>query len=145
MTPLGITFINPYHIPLLNTLLLISSGASITYSHHILLNNNMNKRVNWALITVILGIYFSILQGFEYQFCSYTIIDSVYGSIFYMATGFHGVHVIVGSIFITSQIIRLSKFNYSMIQNLGFEISCWYWHFVDVIWLFLYMFLYCWI
>nr|YP_009104523.1 cytochrome c oxidase subunit III [Liposcelis entomophila]AHA47077.1 cytochrome c oxidase subunit III [Liposcelis entomophila] len=142
--PLGIEVINPYHIPLLNTLVLVSSGVSITFSHHNLLNNNMNNSMNWALITIILGIYFSFLQGFEYLYCSYSIMDSTFGSIFYMATGFHGLHVMVGTLFIYTETIRFTKFNYSAIQNLGFEVSCWYWHFVDVVWLFLYIFLYWW-
>jgi cytochrome c oxidase subunit 3 len=142
--PLGISSINPYHIPLLNTLVLVSSGVSITYSHHMLLNNNLNFRLAWMLITVFLGVYFSFLQGFEYLYCSYSFIDSSFGSIFFIATGFHGVHVIIGTIFIIVEINRLLNLNFSFIQNLGYELSCWYWHFVDIVWLFLYTFLYWW-
>ena len=142
--PVGISCVNFYHIPLLNTLILVSSGVSLTLAHHNLLNHNFNFRMNWSIITIILGVYFSILQIFEYIYCSYTIIDSVFGSIFFLATGFNGLHVIIGSLFIFLETIRLKKYNFSAFQNLGYEASCWYWHFVDVIWLFLYIFIYWW-
>lgn len=142
--PTGITSINPFHIPLLNTLILVSSGVRITFSHHALINKNYDYCTIWLLITALLGIYFSVLQFYEYLFAPFSFMDSVYGSIFFIATGFHGLHVIVGTIFILVTLSRLISKHFSSSQNLGFEFSCWYWHFVDLVWLFLYIFIYWW-
>nr|AKE07173.1 cytochrome c oxidase subunit III [Liposcelis nr. bostrychophila AZ] len=140
----GIQSINPMSIPLLNTLILVSSGVSITFSHHKMLNQNWNSSVNWTILTIILGAYFTSLQGLEYMFSSFTIMDSVYGSIFFMATGFHGLHVIVGTSLIMYSLVRLIKLEFSYFHHLMYEFSCWYWHFVDLIWLFLFLFIYWW-
>lgn len=142
--PQGIIPFNPFQIPLLNTIILLSSGVSITWAHHALLKNNYTQTIQAIIITVILGIYFTILQGYEYVEAPFTIADSIYGSSFFMATGFHGLHVIIGTIFIIIIIIRQYKPHFSSHHHFGFEAAAWYWHFVDVVWLFLYISIYWW-
>nr|AML26658.1 cytochrome c oxidase subunit III [Ptiliidae sp. BMNH 1274724] len=142
--PLGITKFNPMQIPLLNTLILISSGISITWAHHSLMENNFNQMTQGLFITVILGIYFSILQAYEYKEASFSISDSVYGSSFFMATGFHGIHVLIGTTFLMICLYRHKQNHFSNLHHFGFEAAAWYWHFVDVVWLFLYISLYWW-
>lgn len=142
--PNGITAFNPIQIPLLNTIILLSSGASITWAHHALIKNNYTQTIIRLIITITLGIYFTILQGYEYVEASFTIADSIYGSTFFMATGFHGLHVIIGTIFIIVSLIRYSRPHFSNIHHFGFEAAAWYWHFVDVVWLFLYISIYWW-
>nr|QDI93925.1 cytochrome c oxidase subunit III [Tuxedo bicinctus]QDI93938.1 cytochrome c oxidase subunit III [Tuxedo bicinctus]QDI93951.1 cytochrome c oxidase subunit III [Tuxedo bicinctus] len=142
--PKGIISFNPMQIPLLNTVILLCSGISITWAHHALMEKNHNQTSQGLIVTVILGIYFTILQGFEYLEASFTISDSVYGSCFFMATGFHGIHVIIGTTFIIICLMRHLKFHFSSKHHFGFEAAAWYWHFVDVIWLFLYITIYWW-
>lgn len=142
--PKGIFTFNPIQIPLLNTLILLTSGLTVTWAHHSLIENNFKQTLHRLLLTVILGIYFSILQGYEYMEASFTIADSVYGSSFYIATGFHGLHVIIGTTFLLVCLIRHYKFHFSPIHHFGFEAAAWYWHFVDVVWLFLYISIYWW-
>nr|BAJ24509.1 cytochrome c oxidase subunit III [Phraortes sp. Miyako Island] len=142
--PMGINTFNPMQIPLLNTMILLSSGVSITWAHHSLLNNNM-KEMNISLfITIMLGMYFTILQAYEYIEAPFTISDSIYGSTFFMATGFHGIHVIIGSTFLMVCWTRQMMSHYSKYHHVGFEAAAWYWHFVDVVWLFLYITIYWW-
>nr|ALO77255.1 cytochrome c oxidase subunit 3 [Mikadonius gracilis] len=142
--PMSIQPFNPLQIPLLNTLILISSGLTVTWAHHSIMENNYNNSIQALLITVILGIYFSILQAFEYQEAPFSISDSTYGSSFFMATGFHGLHVIIGTTFLLICLIRLYKNHFSQTHHFGFEAAAWYWHFVDVVWLFLYISIYWW-
>ena len=142
--PLGIKTFNILQVPLLNTVILISSGVSITWAHHALLNNNHQQTKNGLLITVILGLYFTILQAFEYYEASFNISDSIYGATFFIATGFHGVHVIIGTTFIIVCLIRHINNHFSKYHHFGFEAAAWYWHFVDVVWLFLYILVYWW-
>lgn len=142
--PKNILKSNPYDIPLLNTIILLSSGISITWSHHNILNNNKNYSLKTLILTIFLGIYFILLQIIEYYYSSFTFIDSLYGSIFFIATGFHGIHVIIGFLFLTIRFIRLKKNHFSSHHHFLFEASSWYWHFVDLIWLFLYIFFYWW-
>nr|ALO77293.1 cytochrome c oxidase subunit 3 [Brachinus crepitans] len=142
--PMGIQPFNPLQIPLLNTLILLTSGITVTWAHHSLMENNYNQTFQSLLFTVILGIYFTILQGFEYIESPFTIADSVYGSTFFMATGFHGLHVIIGTTFLLVCLIRHYYNHYSSIHHFGFEAAAWYWHFVDVVWLFLYISIYWW-
>nr|YP_010947004.1 cytochrome c oxidase subunit III [Margattea limbata]WGO57761.1 cytochrome c oxidase subunit III [Margattea limbata] len=142
--PMGIYPFNPIHIPLLNTIILLSSGVSITWSHHSLMQNNFNQTLQALFITIILGIYFTILQAYEYKEAPFTIADSVYGASFYMATGFHGLHVIIGTTFLLICLLRHSIFHFSSNHHFGFEAAAWYWHFVDVVWLFLYISIYWW-
>nr|APX40725.1 cytochrome c oxidase subunit 3 [Longitarsus rutilus] len=142
--PKGITTFNPIEIPLLNTLILLTSGLTVTWAHHSLMENNYLQSLQSLLLTVILGIYFSMLQGYEYMEASFTISDSVYGSSFFMTTGFHGLHVLIGTTFLLICLIRHFLNHYSNIHHFGFEAAAWYWHFVDVIWLFLYISIYWW-
>nr|UGS80235.1 cytochrome c oxidase subunit III [Ectopsocopsis cryptomeriae] len=142
--PNGISPFNPMQIPLLNTIILLSSGASITWAHHALLKNNFSQTTQSLILTIILGIYFTILQGYEYVEAPFTIADSIYGSSFFMATGFHGLHVIIGTIFIMISLYRHITNHFSNTHHFGFEAAAWYWHFVDVVWLFLYISIYWW-
>nr|YP_010478286.1 cytochrome c oxidase subunit III [Nesophrosyne sp. 29 GMB-2012]UVI59730.1 cytochrome c oxidase subunit III [Nesophrosyne sp. 29 GMB-2012] len=142
--PLGIKSFNPLSIPLLNTLILLSSGISITWAHNGIINNNFSQTKQSLLITISMGIYFTILQGVEYLEAPFSMADSVYGSTFFMSTGFHGIHVMIGTIFITVSTLRTIKLHMSMKHHVGFETSAWYWHFVDVVWLFLYISVYWW-
>nr|WRQ18230.1 cytochrome c oxidase subunit 3 [Multinervis guangxiensis] len=142
--PKSVKSFNPLSIPLLNTMILLSSGISLTWAHNSLLMNNFSQTVKSMIITVILGVYFSLLQLFEYYNSSFSISDSIYGSTFFLSTGFHGIHVIIGTLFILTSMIRMSKLHMSKMHHLGFEASAWYWHFVDVVWLFLYIMIYWW-
>lgn len=142
--PVGINPFNPLEIPLLNTVILLSSGVTITWAHHRLISGNYTQTSQGLLFTVILGIYFSILQGFEYIESPFTIADSVYGSTFFIATGFHGLHVLIGTTFLLICLIRHINYHFSVNHHFGFEAAAWYWHFVDVVWLFLYISIYWW-
>nr|UZA61268.1 cytochrome c oxidase subunit 3 [Endeis sp. JZ-2022] len=142
--PIGVTSFNPLMIPLLNTLILLSSGVTITYSHHSIMNNMINKASISLLMTIILGLYFSLLQAWEYWTASFTMSDSVFGSTFFVTTGFHGLHVLIGSLFLATNLLRMVKTHFSMSHHFGFEAAIWYWHFVDVVWLFLYTSIYWW-
>nr|ALO70744.1 cytochrome c oxidase subunit 3 [Neobisnius villosulus] len=142
--PKGIETFDPMQIPLLNTLILLTSGLTVTWAHHSLMENNFNQTTQSLTLTVILGIYFSILQGLEYMEAPFTISDTVYGSSFFMATGFHGLHVIIGTTFLLICLIRHLNNHFSCIHHFGFEAAAWYWHFVDVVWLFLYISIYWW-
>nr|AQM57882.1 cytochrome c oxidase subunit III [Dendrolimus kikuchii] len=142
--PLNITPFNPFQVPLLNTIILISSGVTITWSHHAMMENNYTQTNQSLFITVCLGIYFTILQAYEYIEAPFTIADSIYGSTFFMATGFHGLHVMIGTIFLIICLIRSLNNHFSKNHHFGFEAAAWYWHFVDVVWLFLYISIYWW-
>nr|YP_009918992.1 cytochrome c oxidase subunit III [Elodes minuta]ARH53849.1 cytochrome c oxidase subunit 3 [Elodes minuta]QMP96572.1 cytochrome c oxidase subunit III [Elodes minuta] len=142
--PKSITPFNPLEIPLLNTLILLSSGITITWAHHSLMENNFKQCSQGLFLTIFLGVYFSFLQGLEYMEAPFTIADAIYGSSFFMATGFHGLHVIIGTTFLLVCWIRHLKNHFSSIHHFGFEAAAWYWHFVDVVWLFLYISIYWW-
>lgn len=142
--PCGIFPFNPFQIPLLNTIILLGSGVRVTWAHQLILNNNWEGAKIALMITWILGLYFLILQGFEYYIASFGISDSVYGSTFFMATGFHGFHVIVGTLFLFFIWIRLVNNHLTRRHHFGFEAAAWYWHFVDVVWLFLFSVVYWW-
>ncbi|KAK3919077.1 Cytochrome c oxidase subunit 3 [Frankliniella fusca] len=117
---------NPISIPLINTLILLRSGISLTVSHHYIITANKKKSIFFIFITILLGIYFSILQYVEYKEASFSISDSIYGSCFFMATGFHGIHVLIGTIFLFICFIRLIKEHFSSYHHFGFEASAWY-------------------
>ena len=134
--------IDPFSIPLLKTVVLLSSGARITWAHHSLLKTNFVKALYGLGITVFLGFYFLFLQGKEYFLALFSLNRGVYGTAFFMLTGFHGFHVTIGSILILVCLIRHILIHFSGDQHVGFEASAWYWHFVDVVWLFLYFFIY---
>nr|AZL93197.1 cytochrome c oxidase subunit 3 [Dryinus sp. ZJUH_2016011] len=140
--PMGVTPFNPFNIPLLNTLILLSSGISVTWTHNSIINNMYINSIFSLIITIILGIYFTLMQIYEYVEAPFSMSDSLYGSIFFTATGFHGLHVCMGTIFLMIALKRLLKKEFSSIHHLNFESSSWYWHFVDVVWLFLYLFMY---
>nr|APX39612.1 cytochrome c oxidase subunit 3 [Cryptocephalus androgyne] len=142
--PKGIQPFDPLGIPLLNTLILLTSGLTVTWAHHSIMENNYKKTMQGLILTVILGIYFTILQSFEYLEATFSISDSAYGASFFMATGFHGLHVIIGTTFLSVCLIRLFLNHFSNIHHFGFEAAAWYWHFVDVVWLFLYISVYWW-
>lgn len=142
--PVSIIPFNPFQIPLLNTIILITSGVTVTWAHHAIIENNYSQTTQGLFITICLGIYFSILQIYEYFEAPFTIADRIYGSTFFIATGFHGLHVIIGTIFLIICLIRHLKNHFSRNHHFGFEAAAWYWHFVDVVWLFLYISIYWW-
>nr|YP_010946718.1 cytochrome c oxidase subunit III [Paranauphoeta nigra]WGO57449.1 cytochrome c oxidase subunit III [Paranauphoeta nigra] len=142
--PMGITPFNPIQIPLLNTAILLSSGVTVTWAHHGLLENNFSQSLQGLFLTVIMGMYFTALQAYEYIEAPFTIADSVYGASFFMATGFHGLHVIIGTTFLLTCLLRHLNLHFSSNHHFGFEAAAWYWHFVDVVWLFLYISIYWW-
>nr|WRQ18178.1 cytochrome c oxidase subunit 3 [Igerna tenuicaula] len=142
--PKNIKVFNPMNIPMLNTMILLSSGMSMTWAHNAMLNKNYSQLIQSMVITITLGIYFSTLQFYEYLMSSFSLSDSIYGSTFFMSTGFHGIHVMIGTVFIIVSTMRVMCLHMSKTHHIGFEASAWYWHFVDVIWLFLYMLVYWW-
>nr|YP_007316928.1 cytochrome c oxidase subunit III [Papio papio]AFX82206.1 cytochrome c oxidase subunit III [Papio papio] len=142
--PTGITPLNPLEVPLLNTSVLLASGITITWTHHSLMNGNRKQTIQALLITILLGTYFTLLQISEYFEAPFTISDGIYGSTFFVATGFHGLHVIIGSTFLLICLIRQLFYHFTPSHHFGFEAAAWYWHFVDVIWLFLYISIYWW-
>nr|WHN78750.1 cytochrome c oxidase subunit III [Hyalurgus flavipes] len=142
--PLGIYSFNPFQIPLLNTVILLTSGITVTWAHHSLMENNHSQATQGLFFTVILGIYFTMLQAYEYIEAPFTIADSIYGSTFFMSTGFHGIHVLIGTTFLLICLIRHLNNHFSMNHHFGFEAAAWYWHFVDIVWLFLYISIYWW-
>uniref|UniRef100_A0AAU6QDV7 Cytochrome c oxidase subunit 3 n=1 Tax=Arrenurus rostratus TaxID=3136836 RepID=A0AAU6QDV7_9ACAR len=142
--PMGINMFNPMNIPLLNTIILLSSGVSVTWAHHMILEKNLSKATKSLAITVTLGAYFTMLQGMEYWQAPFSMWDSTCGCTFFMATGFHGLHVIIGSIFLSISFYQLFNMKFSPDHLICFEAAAWYWHFVDVVWLFLYISIYWW-
>lgn len=142
--PSGIQPFNPFQIPLLNTTILLSSGATVTWAHHSIIESNHSQTFQSLAVTIILGLYFTALQAVEYIEAPFTIADSVYGSTFFVATGFHGLHVIIGTAFLRVCLYRHYMCHFSANHHFGFEAAAWYWHFVDVVWLFLYLCIYWW-
>ena len=142
--PMGINSINPFELPLLNTVILLSSGVTVTYAHHSLIQGNRSGALMGLVYTIILAIIFTSLQGIEYTVSSFTISDGTYASCFYFGTGFHGLHVIIGTAFLTVGFWRLLAYHLTENHHLGLEAGILYWHFVDVVWLFLYISVYYW-
>lgn len=124
--PAGVQSFNPFQIPLLNTAVLLASGATVTWSHHALLNSNHTQALQSLGFTIVLGLYFTALQALEYVEASFTIADSAYGSTFFVATGFHGLHVIIGSRFLLVCFYRMYICHFSSKHHLGFEAAAWY-------------------
>ncbi len=139
-----ITPLDPYAIPLLNTLILLTSGCTVTWAHHALKHNDRNGLIQGLALTVLLGIIFTSFQAYEYMHAPFGFKDGIYTSTFFMATGFHGFHVIVGTIFLIVCLVRAIKGHFKPDHHFGFEAAAWYWHFVDVVWLFLFSFVYIW-
>lgn len=142
--PTGVFPLNPFGVPLLNTAVLLASGVTITWRHHRLISGDKKAAAQALFITVILGGYFTFLQAGEYIETSFAIADRVYGSTFFVATGFHGLHVLIGSRFLFICLYRLMLIHFSPRHHFGFEAAAWYWHFVDVVWLFLFICIYWW-
>ena len=140
----GIKPFSPIGVPLLNTLVLISSGVRVTWSHHALIEGDYTESWIGLFITCVLGIYFSMLQGLEYYEAPFRFSDGAYGSTFFIATGFHGIHVLIGTLFLIVCLKRLHEGEFSKDHHFGFEAAAWYWHFVDVVWLFLFISIYVW-
>jgi cytochrome c oxidase subunit 3 len=142
--PVGIEPLNPFEVPLLNTVILLSSGATITVSHAKIISGDRRATILYLILTIALAWMFLGLQWLEYMNAPFTINDSVYGSTFYFGTGFHGLHVLIGTIFLTVSLARIMNYHLSSNHHLGFEAAIWYWHVVDLIWLFLFVTIYYW-
>jgi cytochrome c oxidase subunit 3 len=166
--PSGIVTLDPWHLPLLNTLILLTSGTTVTWAHHALQTGDRKGAIQGLILTVILGASFTCVQAYEYMHAPFTFgfnglplvpftdpahinlaagagnFDAIYGSTFFMATGFHGFHVIVGTIFLAVCLFRAIAGQFTPTRHFGFEAAAWYWHFVDVVWLFLFSCIYVW-
>jgi cytochrome c oxidase subunit 3 len=148
--PKGVETLDPWHFPLINTLLLLLSGTTVTWAHHALQIGDRKEARNGLILTIVLGALFSCVQAYEYReiiteklfFNTDAAAAGLYGSSFFMATGFHGFHVMIGTIFLAVCLFRLLGGAFTPKQHFGFEAAAWYWHFVDVVWLFLFAFIY---
>src|SRR5260221_1035271 len=142
--PKGMEVLDPLHLPLFNTLILLTSGTTVTWAHHALLEND-RQGLKWGLIlTIALGLAFTCVQAYEYSHAAFNFSGNIYVATFFMATGFHGAHVIIGSTFLILCLIRDYIGPFTPSQHLGFEFAAWYWHFVDVVWIFLFSCIYVW-
>ncbi|MGO4870511.1 MAG: cytochrome c oxidase subunit 3, partial [Roseiarcus sp.] len=142
--PKGTEVLDPLNLPLLNTLILLTSGATVTWAHHALLHNDRHGLKTGLTLTILLGLCFTSIQAWEYAHAPFAFAKSIYGATFFMATGFHGAHVIIGTIFLLVCLVRANAGQFKPEQHLGFEFAAWYWHFVDVVWLFLFCCVYVW-
>ncbi len=142
--PHGIQTFDPWHLPLLNTLILLLSGTTVTWAHHALLEGDRASLKQGLWCTVGLGALFTTLQAVEYSHAHFGFSGNIYGATFFMATGFHGFHVLIGTIFLSVCLLRAYLGQMTSKQHLGFEFAAWYWHFVDVVWLFLFACIYVW-
>ena len=143
--PMGIEAIDPFELPLINTVLLLASGFTVTYAHHFLINGKRSKALYCLLYTIILATIFTALQGVEYSVSSFTISDGAFGSCFYFGTGFHGLHVMIGTAFLAVGLWRVLPYHLTNNHHIGLEAGILYWHFVDVVWLFLFVSIYHWV
>ncbi len=135
---------DPWGIPLLNTLILLTSGVTVTWAHHALLKNDRRGLIWGLILTVLLGGTFTFFQAYEYHHAAFSYAGHIYGSTFFMATGFHGAHVLIGTVFLLVCLIRALRGAFTPKAHFGFEAAAWYWHFVDVVWLFLFASIYVW-
>jgi cytochrome c oxidase subunit III len=142
--PEGMHVLNPFGWPLFNTLVLLCSGTTVTWAHHALIHGDRDGLIKGLWATIALGLLFTSVQAYEYAHAPFGFKDNIYTSTFFMATGFHGFHVIVGTIFLIVCLIRSYKGHFTPQQHFGFEAAAWYWHFVDVVWLFLFIAIYVW-
>ena len=152
--PKGIRPFDPFDLPLMNTLILLTSGTTVTWAHHAILEGDQKSAVRGLLLTVALGVFFTAVQAYEYGHAAFALgtagtaptveTGGIYPSVFFLATGFHGFHVIVGTVFLTVCLFRAMKGHFKPEQHFGFEAAAWYWHFVDVVWLFLFFAIYWW-
>ncbi len=135
---------DPFSLPLLNTLILLCSGTTVTWAHHSLIHGDRQGLKTGLWLTICLGVLFTCIQAYEYAHAPFGFGGNTYSSAFYMATGFHGFHVLVGTIFLIVCLARTYKGHFTPRQHFGFEAAAWYWHFVDVVWLFLFVVVYIW-
>jgi len=144
--PKGIETFDPWHLPLLNTLFLLTSGTTVTWAHHALLHGDRKGLKMGLWLTIILGALFTAVQAYEYGHAAFSFGGNIYSSTFFMATGFHGAHVIIGTIFLAVCLLRVYKGHFTPTHHLGFEFAAWYRHFVNVVWLFLFaaVYIYSW-
>jgi cytochrome c oxidase subunit 3 len=142
--PAHIETFDPFHLPLMNTMILLLSGCTVTWAHHALREGKQKEVEQGLALTVILGVCFTALQAYEYGHAAFGFSEGIYSSTFYMATGFHGFHVIVGTLFLAVCYLRARRGQFTSGKHFGFEAAAWYWHFVDVVWLFLFVCVYWW-
>jgi len=142
--PAGIELFDPFHLPLFNTIILLTSGTTVTWAHHALITGDKQGVKAGLWLTVALGVLFSVVQAIEYSRAGFSFSGNIYGATFFMATGFHGFHVLIGTIFLAVCLARAYVGNLTEKHHLGFEFAAWYWHFVDVVWLFLFAAVYVW-
>ena len=140
--PTNVLTFDPFHLPLLNTMILLLSGCTITFAHHALLEGNKKMLVNGLGMTILLGLTFTLCQAIEYSHSPFPLTGGAYPSVFFLATGFHGFHVIVGTLFLIVCWFRAQADHFTPDRHFGFEAAAWYWHFVDVVWLFLFICIY---
>ncbi len=140
--PPGVETFDPFHLPLINTLVLLLSGTTVTWAHHALQHGDRKGATLGLILTVVLGFCFTLLQIYEYTHAHFGFAGNLYGATFFMATGFHGAHVVIGTIFLAVCLVRLLAGQFTPEKHFGFEAAAWYWHFVDVVWLFLFAFVY---
>ncbi|MCZ6453721.1 MAG: cytochrome c oxidase subunit 3 [Alphaproteobacteria bacterium] len=142
--PEGIEIFKPFDLPLLNTIILLTSGFTVTWAHHDIREGNMKHATRMLGVTVGLGFLFTLFQIWEYSHAPFAFTDGIYPTTFFLATGFHGFHVIIGTLFLAVNWVRCAKGHFEPDHHFGFEAAAWYWHFVDVVWLFLFTFIYVW-
>ncbi len=142
--PQGIETFDPWHLPLMNTVILLTSGTTVTWAHHAMIHDDREGVKQGLALTIALGILFSAVQIYEYSHASFDFSGHIYGATFYMATGFHGFHVFVGTVFLAVCLFRVLQGQMNAKKHFGFEAAAWYWHFVDVVWLFLFVAIYVW-
>ena len=138
--------VNPWKLPLINTLILVTSSVTLTIAHHALKADDRPKLRQWLIVTLLLGLVFLVVQGVEYveawNHLGLTLQAGIYGSTFFMLTGFHGLHVTIGAIVLAVMLVRVLKGHFSADNHFAFEAGAWYWHFVDVVWIGLFLFVY---
>ncbi|HEY9549327.1 MAG TPA: cytochrome c oxidase subunit 3 [Kiloniellaceae bacterium] len=142
--PVGVEVFDAFHLPFLNTMILLLSGCTVTWAHHALIHGDRQGLLQGLALTVLLGALFTSIQAYEYSHAAFGFADGIYSSTFYMATGFHGFHVLVGTIFLIVCLFRAYAGHFKPDHHFGFEAAAWYWHFVDVVWLFLFICIYWW-
>jgi cytochrome c oxidase subunit 3 len=142
--PQGVELFNPFHLPLFNTLLLLTSGTTVTWAHHALIHGDRKGLRYGLMLTIVLGLSFTCVQVLEYSRAGFAYSGDLYGATFFMATGFHGFHVVIGTVFLIVCLLRANANQFTPRHHLGFEFAAWYWHFVDVVWLFLFASIYVW-
>jgi len=142
--PPGVEVFDPFDLPFLNTMILLLSGCTVTWAHQAILEGDQKSAVRGLAITVVLGLFFTAIQAYEYSHAAFGFTEGIYPSTFFMATGFHGFHVIIGTVFLIVCLFRALRGHFKPDHHFGFEAAAWYWHFVDVVWLFLFFSVYWW-